>query len=460
MTVHATEPNESAEVDVVQVMDHAPFRGLPLLVSILTLFAMVFDGFDIQVVAFAAPKLLEEWGLTRPGLVPILAAGLVGMAVGAFLLGMVGDRYGRRIALIGSLIIVAVMSLGAAYSNGVSELAAWRFATGIGLGGVVPNCTAMMIEFAPLSVRAVIVALTVVGVPIGGLLGSEVARLVLPLFGWRGVFVIGAILPAALVAVLLFALPESPRFLAARRARAADLARLLNRVSQSSKFTPDQRFTVLEAAPSGAKQGLATLFGPELRRDTLLIWLIFVTNIFAVFAFFNWLPVVLSSVGLPLDIALRGASMFNVGGVVASLLLAMVMARIGSRATLIGVGIGAVLTTLAIGFVPVSAASAGAPASGVGLVLALIALAGGFILAMQVCMYSVAAHAYPTTSRSTGVGWASSFARFGGILSTFAGSILLAMGQGMRPFFVGVALVLVLTLLGVILLRRHMPPTH
>jgi len=451
MNANAGAPGgSSATVDVVGILDRAPFRGLSVRVSVLTVLAMVFDGFDIQAIAFAAPALLMEFGITRPQLGPILAAGLIGMALGAFALGALGDRLGRRAALVASLALIAVTSLGTVFASSPDEMLAWRFLTGIGLGGVTPNCTALMVEFAPLSVRNVVVALTVVGVPLGGVLGAEVAAQLMPLFGWRSIFLVGAVLPGTLALVLLLSLPESPRYLARLGGQGAELAGLLNRVTRSQSFDPSMAFVVLESQTSVARSRVAAVLGTEFRRDTLLIWMIFATNIFAVYAFFNWLPTVLASVGLPMSIALRGSLIFNLGGVVASVLVAMSVSRFGSRHTLRVVGIGAIVTTMAMGFV--------APTD-VTALLMLMALAGGCILGMQVCMYAVAANVYPTAVRSTGVGWASAIARLGGIASSLIGGVLLSLGQGMTPFLVAVALVLVPTLIGVWLLQRHMPAT-
>ncbi len=445
----SSSPKES--VDVVALMDQAAFRGLSLRVSILTVLAMIFDGFDVQAIGFAAPALLGEFGITRPQLSPILAAGLIGMALGAFSFGAMGDRLGRRNALTLSLLLVAVTSFGTAFVSSPNEMVAWRFFTGIGLGGVVPNCTALMVEFAPKSVRNVVVALTIVGVPIGGVLGAEVAAQIMPIFGWRSIFIVGAILPGALAIVILFMLPESPRYLAKLGNRTADIAALLNRITQRTDFRADMDFVIREPQQKAANTGVAAVLANEFRRDTLLIWLVFATNIFAVYAFFNWLPTVLQAVDLPMSTALRGALVFNLGGVVASVIFAVCISRFGSSATLKVVGIGAVITTFAMGFIP--------PQS-VSLLMVFMALAGGCILGMQVCMYAVAAHAYPTEIRSTGVGWAAGIARLGGIASSLVGGLLLTLGEGTTPFFVAVALVLVPTLLGVWLLQRHMPATR
>ncbi|MEZ5498670.1 MAG: MFS transporter [Steroidobacteraceae bacterium] len=452
----AANQHSDGRIDVIDILDRAPFAGLSLAVSIYTVIAMIFDGFDIQAIAFAAPKVMAEWQIDRNTLAPVFMAGLVGMAVGAIGVSWISDRFGRRVALLLGSAVIALMSLGAAFSGDVTELTVWRFLTGIGLGGVVPTSTALMVEYAPLKVRNLVVALTVVGVPIGGMLGAEVAAQIIEPFGWRAVFMVGAILPALLCIAMFFGLPESPRYLARHKARFGELARILNRISGSTTFAANNSFYVREELASESNATLAAIFSRALRYDTAIIWLIFITNIFAVYAFFNWLPVVLSSVGLPITTALRGSLFFNLGGVVAAIVLASLVSRFGSRFVLTIVGIGAVLSTFAIGLVPVDSAAAGQSTM---LLMSAMTLSGACILGMQVAMYAVAAHAYPTNCRSTGVGSASGVARLGGIVSSFAGSILLAMGEGMSPFFTGIAGVLVLTLIGVVLLRRHMPAT-
>ena len=139
---------EREAVEVTAVVDGARFGPYTLVVSVLTTLALVFDGFDIQAIAFAAPKLMSEWGIDRAALAPILAAGLLGMFVGALVLGMVGDRYGRRRALLASIALMAVSSLLAATADGPAKLGTWRFLTGLGLGGALPNAAALMVEFA------------------------------------------------------------------------------------------------------------------------------------------------------------------------------------------------------------------------------------------------------------------------------------------------------------------------
>ncbi|HLB85832.1 MAG TPA: MFS transporter, partial [Steroidobacteraceae bacterium] len=246
---------ERGSVEVSEIVDHARFGPCALTVSVLTTLALVFDGFDIQAIAFAAPRLMSEWNMDRAALAPILAAGLLGMFVGALMLGIAGDRYGRRRALLASMALMAASSLLAATADGPAPLATYRFLTGLGLGGALPNAAALMVEFAPLAMRTVIVAITVVGVPIGGMIGAAIAARLVPAFGWPSIFVLGGVLPGALLLAMAWLLPESPQYLARRPPRAKELATTLNRLLGQARYDGSERFTNRDLAVGGKRVG-------------------------------------------------------------------------------------------------------------------------------------------------------------------------------------------------------------
>jgi MFS transporter, AAHS family, 4-hydroxybenzoate transporter len=454
MTEVSIAASESHSVHVSDVVDRCTFRGLPLLVSTFTVLTFVFDGFDIQAVAFVAPDLLKEWGITRAAFGPVLAAGLIGMALGSLLLGPLGDRVGRRSAIVGSLLIVALGSLASAFVDSAGELAAYRFLTGLGIGGGIPSATALMMEFAPLKSRNLAVSVTVVGVPIGGVLGAEVAARLLPTFGWQSVFVAGALLPVALAIAMWLVMPESPRFLARRPARSAELARMLNRLVGADRFNASDRFVVAEPATGAHGEGLAGLLTAAYRRDTLFLWLAFFTSLLCIYSFFNWLPTVLTGVGLPITAALRGALAFNLGGVIGAVIIASAMTRFGSKPVMAFFGATAIVMTLTLATF-INSADGSTPLLPL---LALMLIAGVGILSVQVGLYALAAYAYPTACRASGVGAAVGIGRTGGIVSSFAGAAALAIGNGVIPFFVGIASVLAVTTIAILVFRRHMPP--
>jgi AAHS family 4-hydroxybenzoate transporter-like MFS transporter len=267
-------------------------------------------------------------------------------------------------------------------------------------------------------------------------------------------FLVGGAVPTVLGLVMWRVLPESPRYLCTRPERAAELATLLNRVagtvvaSATSKFSG--AITVVE------RSALAAIFSQGLRGDTLILWLIFFTNVFSIYFFFNWLPTVLASAQLDFTVAVSGSFYFNLGGVVSSLATSALIGRYGSRKVL---GVMAVAAVVAVAAIAMSPVVAQGPQHGsiAGLMMAM-AIAGGCVNSVQIGMFSVAANVYPTQCRSTGVGWGLAIARFGGIVSSFAGAAFFTMGMRPSQFFFFIAAMLVLTLMGVVMLHRHIHP--
>ena len=151
--------------------------------------------------------------------------------------------------------------------DGVRGLAALRFLTGIGLGGAMPNATALAAEYVPRNRRALAVTVTIVCVPLGGTLAGLFAIRAIPLLGWRGIALVDFTGDRAVLSRLL---PESPRFLAERHEQAARTGR---------------------AAP---RYGVGDLFAPEFRRDTLALWAAFFSCLLCVYLAFSWLPSIIA----------------------------------------------------------------------------------------------------------------------------------------------------------------------
>ena len=170
-------------------------------------------------------------------------------------------------------------------------LAVLRFVAGLGLGGAMPNAAALGSEFVPQRQRAIAVTLAIVCVPVGGMLASAIAEPVLPVLGWRMLFVIGGVLPLAIAGTLIFTLPESPRYLARHADRRTELDRLLRRLGYDP--SPD----ALHIDASERDRGhvsVRALFEPRIARDTVGLWIAFFANLLAVYCCFNWVPAMLA----------------------------------------------------------------------------------------------------------------------------------------------------------------------
>src|SRR5215831_2833476 len=190
-------------VDVGAVLDDGPFGGYQKLLVFATAMTIILDGFDNQVMGAAIPVLMDLWHKSRPDFAWVLTAGMVGMMVGGAIGGVLGDKIGRRAALLGSVITFGILTIGVAFAQDIPTLITLRFLAGLGLGGAMPTATAISSEYVPRRQRPVAVTLTIVCVPLGGSLAGFVGGMVLPRFGWRGLFLVGGALPLLMAAVLL-----------------------------------------------------------------------------------------------------------------------------------------------------------------------------------------------------------------------------------------------------------------
>ena len=411
----------------------------------LTALAVVFDGADIQLLAVAIPALMKDWGLPRSAFANVVAAGLVGMMIGGALAGMVGDRLGRKTALLLSVLTFAAATLGMAAAQGLVSLGALRFLAGIGLGGAMPNAAALVAELVPRHQRTRAVILTIVCVPIGGMATGFLAGIILPAFGWRWLFVLGGLVPLACLIVQYFFLAESPRFLARHPARWPELVSFLRRLGHEivsgSSFADSTERNV-------ARASVGALFTADFRRDTVALWIAFCACMLAVYAGFNWIPALLTGAGWPVAVASSGILYFNLGGVAGAVAASFVISRFGSKPIMLGMAFASVVSALVLARLTINAEASRFP------VLAMLALAGGLINAVMVATYALAAHVYPTAVRATGVGAAVSVGRIGAVLSAGVGSWMLDRG-GYPGFFSMMAGAMVACLLSLAMIRRH-----
>ncbi len=444
---------ERPVVEVSAVIDAADFLGLPLRVTVISILMMIVDGIDLQSMSFVAPALLSDWGVSRSALAPTLTASIIGMAFGSIALGWMGDRVGRKAAFVSAMALLAVGSLVSSASHSLSALFVWRFVTGLGLGGATPLAATLVSEWVPRRVASIAIASSVVVVPVGGMLGALLARHVIPAYGWRTMFGIGAVLPLLFMLLALYAVPESPKFLSRRPARKAELAGLLNRIAKAPRYLATDTFQVAEP-PQRAGNWLTTILGRGYLRTTLLIWSAFLFNTLGLYFFVNWLPTILSTYGLGQDVGLRGATYFNLGGSLGALAGSVLVSRYGSRGIGSSFAVIGMLSTAAVGW-----SLSGGQVSEIRL-FPLVTLAGLAFCGMQGFVYAVASNSYPTYVRGAAVGCAQTVSRAGGILSSALSGVFLATGSHLpisALFYVVAALMSVL-LASYLLIGTHFQP--
>lgn len=427
-------------------LDASPLSGLQWAVAAMLTTVLFVDGLDYQIAAFAAPAIMREWSLTKPQFAPLLAAAMIGMAVGTMIGSWAGDRFGRRPTLVFSVAFFGIMTLACAIVTGPNAFLACRFIGGLGLGAAFPIALTTMSEWMPRRAAGKAVSIMTIGIPAGIIVGAMSASWILPLLGWRGFFVCAGALCLLTALLLWWKLPESPAYLILkeRHAKAHTLFAKAWKRPVGDGVEPFE----LEVRQSG-QGGLLTK--PNTRAN-LGLWLTCGSINLASYAIGGWLTVILVGIDLPLKTALRGPVIYSVSAIVGTLCVGWLVARWGSRKVMLSLSVVALI------------AAGGVSAAMHGLsdleqllpaIFAGLAVAGFSIGGLLSGNFIVAAFAYGTPIRARGLGVASTVGRLGAIVSSFAGGAILALGG--QAFFAMVALLALVAFAGILVVDRHVP---
>ena len=394
----------------------------PFLIGVIALgfLTQLGDGYDLTAAAYAAPGVIRAWHVKRELLAPVFSASLFGMLIGAPAFGHVGDRYGRRIAIIVSALVCGLFTLCAARAGSIPVLMAFRLLTGIGLGGLATNIVALMAEYAPARARATLITVMFMGITFGGMTPALVTVLA-PQSDWRTLMLVGAAIPFAAVALNALLLPESLKFLASRGTAQAKVVALARTMRPDLDLPDDTEFRFPHAP---AKVKLADLFEQKLRWITPLVWVLFATNLLANFFISSWMPTVLRESGLSATQAAVTNSMYYVGGVVGGLTISRFLDRRGLGV----VGVFMVAACPAVGLL-------GLPGYSPLTLKLVVLLVGVTVLGNQLGLNAVAGLCYPTAIRANGVGWALGVGRVGAIMGPLIAGQLLGRHLPLKYLF-------------------------
>ncbi len=402
--------------DPRELIDSSPMSKWQLSAITLCILLVSLDGFDVLSISFAAPGIAREWGIDRAALGIVLSMELIGMGVGAFILGYLADRFGRRPIILFSL---AVMSSGmylASIASSVVLLSAIRLVTGLGIGGILASVNAMAAEFSNRRCRNLSVSLMAAGYPLGVIIGGSIASLLLASFDWRAVFLFGAILTLVFLPLAWLLMPESISYLMHKRPAGA-----LQRINRCLKRMGHA--TIESLPPEPAEQphiSMTRLFRPDLLRTTLLLSVAYFTHIMTFYYLIKWIPKLVVDMGY--SPALSGSVLVwaNVGGVSGAVLLGLLSRRYNVRSLVIG--------SLVLAAVMVAVFGTGQ--STLTHLSLVAAVAGFFTNAAIVGMYALFAQAFPTEVRAGGTGFVIGAGRGGAVLGPVIAGFLFESGQG------------------------------
>lgn len=438
----------NSKLDIRQLLDERPVSRLQLRVFFLCFLVALLDGFDTQAIAYTGPAIAKAFGMTPGDMTYIFISGTLGMALGAMGLGMIGDRIGRRVAILGSIVLFGVFSLAIAFAQSPTQIVALRFLTGLGMGGATPVLLAMAAEYSPSRLRGAVLTGVLLGLPAGAMVGGVLAAGWMPVIGWQGIYIVGGAIPLVVLLICLAFLPESAQFLASR-GRPLDLSRARDLVARITG-KPIADGTTFIVPPAAGKGSVSALFTSEYRTSTIAIWAIYLFNWIAWFMLLLWLPTVLTTAGLDQPTAALGTVVVNAAFIVFAIPLSIFLPRIDIRRTLTVMFMIGIAVCIGLSLADTNWT----------LVFALVAAAGFGIGGQQIALNYLISSTYPTELRATGTGWAIGIGRTGAIVGSAVGGWLLQVG-GTSGYFVGLAVPLIIAAAAVMLVRtRRQAPTE
>lgn len=431
------------QIDVLGVIDNARFNRYHWSILFWTGLIIIFDGYDLVIYGVVLPKLMAEWGLTPLEAGSLGSYALFGMMFGAMGFGSLSDKIGRKRVIAICVAIFSLMTFLNGFVTNTFEFGLCRFIAGLGIGGVMPNVVALMTEYAPKKIRSMLVAIMFSGYSVGGMLSAAMGIWLIPVWGWPAVFFV-AIIPLLILPVIMRFLPESPAYLLNKK-RYDELGVVLERVDPDFKSQSDNVYTHA-TNETGHHVPFVALFKDGRGLSTLMFWTSFFMCLLMVYALGSWLPKLMLKMGYELGSSLMFLLVLNFGAIFGAVSGGWLADKLNPRKVLTVFFVIAALSIGMLGF-----------KSHVVVLNLLVALAGATTIGTQILLYAYVAQFYPSSIRSTGIGWASGVGRTGAICGPILGGALMGMNLSLELNFYAFAIPGVIAAIAIsfVSLRSH-----
>lgn len=399
-------------IDVNDVIDNATFNKFHWKVLFWCTLIIIFDGYDLVIYGVVLPILMDQWNL-NPYVAGLLgSSALFGMMFGAMGFGMLSDRLGRKKVIIACVVLFSVTTVINGFATTPWQFGILRFIAGLGIGGVMPNVVSLMSEYSPAKSRSTLVALMFSGYAVGGMMSAGLGIWIVPNYGWEIMFYL-AVVPMLMLPFMLKFLPESVAFLMAQK-REGEARDILTQVAPLKHINEQDVLTVPPTTDS--KAPVLELFRDGRAMSTLMFWVAFFCCLLMVYALGSWLPKLMSNAGYALSSSLMFLMVLNVGAIIGAVGGGWLADRLSLRSVLVSFFILGSGSLVLLGY-----------ESPMWFLYTLVGIAGATTIGSQILLYAYVAQYYPTSIRSTGLGWASGIGRNGAIVGPLLGGALLAM---------------------------------
>jgi putative MFS transporter len=430
-------------------LDDLPVSRFHWRLRAVTWAGEILDGMDVGFIGYALPGMIATFALSKAAAGLIASVGLAGLFFGSTAVAIAADRVGRRALYQWSLAVFSLGSLLVASASSYGWLLFVRFVSALGLGSEIPLSEVYVAEFSPSRVRGRFVALVTIIVSVGLMISGAVAIWAVPVFGWRGLFVIGAV-PVLLILPARRWLPESVRYMELR-GRTAEAVAVVNGIRAESGLPPVQ----VEPGPApSTRRGafalheVARLWHPQLRRTTGVVWAAFAFQLFTLWGMQVWLPTILISMGYGVIRSFALSLVISAGGLLGGLLNAWLVEVSGRRRLWLADFSLAFLAVLAVSW----AVAAHQP---LAVLVSLLVIAQVFTSASGNLAVIYATDSYPTELRASGTGMGLGVGRLSSIAAPFLAGLLLDAHAGPQTVFLMFSIPMLLGAVAVAALARE-----
>ena len=377
---------------------------------------MCVDAFDVFVVGKIAPAIAVNFHVRSSAMTTVFLTQQIGLAIGAFVATPLADRYGRQRMIVVSLGAFGVLSLLSSLATSLRDFAILRGFAGLFLSGLLPMVIALIAESVPRRRRGTYISIAFVAYSAGSAAGGILAVWLLGRYGWQSIFVVGGATPLLLVPLVLFVVPESLAFLAESGARAERLRTGMMRLDPTVTIPEAAVFPSVSGSKAIKRVRLAMLFDGAHRRETFFLWAATFLSMGGIALLAAWLPTFLQEMA---GISIRQFALYSliafIGGFAGTVSSGWLLDRTSATTMAPIYYAGLALSLLLLGlFAAASTVFVGA------LVLFNFFQSGG-----QAILNTLMSQVYPTSVRSSGIGWAGGMGRIGGIVLPLFGGLAL-----------------------------------
>ncbi|MDF0693662.1 MFS transporter [Aquirufa ecclesiirivi] len=364
----------------IKIHSNGPMSGFQILMVALCFFMNFNDGIDVLIVSFSSSEIIREFGLSKTEMGYIFSAGLAGMTLGCFSLAPLADKYGRRKIFLISLLMISLGMFGVAFAQAYLPILAWRFLTGLGIGGILPTIATTAAEYSNDKYRDFNVGLIQAGWPIGAILTGLICADLIPIKGWHYAFFLAGCFSAMMTILVFFVMQDSEEF-------------------QTKKIE---------------EQGVKVLLTEELKPNTWRLWLAAFFGFMTLYTVMSWVPTIAKDSGMPFELATYVGISLNIGAAIGSSSIGALGSKFGLKKTHFIYMLAAFIVMQLYAFLPLNTV----------IIFVLVMFIGVFAQGGFNGIWPILSRIYPTSIRATGVGYTVGIGRLGAILGPAVFGIL------------------------------------